>query len=111
MNEKITYVLCIALCWIIALVVFFLCRSGRRTGADNKRVEELERRAADDNTALSESERRTREAIEAARDANRESDRIISEQTEDYRRAGANNKRASELLERAEKIVNKNNNK
>lgn len=111
MNEKIIFIASVAFCWICAFVVFLFCRSGRRTGADNKRAEELERRAAGDNSALAESERRTREAIEAARDTNRESDRIISEQAEDNRLAEANNRRAAELLKRAEKIVNKNNNK
>lgn len=112
MNETVNTILCVCLCWIIALVLFFAIKyfGKRGTAADSKRAEELERRAADNNSELAEAERRTREAIEAARAANRESDRVIREQAEDNNRAEANNRRASELLKRAEEIVNKNNN-
>ena len=96
MNEKVTYFLTAAFCWVCAIVVFFLGRHfGKRgTRSNNSRVEELERRAAGDNSKLSEAERRTSD--------------IIREQAEDNRRAESNNRRASELIQRAEEIINKN---
>lgn len=112
MNEKVTAILYIALSWVVVLVVYFTLKyiGNRRAGSDSRRAEELERRAADDNSALADAEQRTREAIEMARAANRESDRLIGEQAADNQRAEANNRRASELLKRAEKIVNKDSN-
>ena len=85
MDEKVTAILYIALSWVVVLVVYFILKyiGDRRAGSDSKRAEELERRAADNNSALADAERRTREAIEAARAANRESDRIIREQAAD----------------------------
>ena len=112
MNETASTILWTSICWIVAFVVFACAKLFGKRGiaADSKRTEELERRAADNNSELEEAERRTREAIEAARAANRESDRVIREQAEDNNRAEANNRRASELLKRAEEIVNKNDN-
>lgn len=107
MNETLIKFLPALISGIIAVIVVVIVVGvgGGRAKTNSSGIEELERRAGADNRALADAERGTREAIERAKEANRETDRIIGEQAEDNRRAAENNRRSKELIKRAEEIL------
>ena len=107
MNEKIYNLLMCLMCFAIAFVVYYICFfiRKRRIERDYSRAEGLERRAGADNRALAEEEQRTGELIQGAAANNRRAGDIITDQAEDNRRAAANNRRAKELIARAEEIL------
>ena len=107
MNEKVSAVIWIIVCWIIVFVAFFGFKfyRKRRADKDSGRARDLNERAGADNRNLEEKERRTRELIEEARAEIRRTDDLIGRQADDYSRAEENNRRAKELIGKAKDIL------
>lgn len=107
MNEKFYGICCIAVCFLIAFMVYVFAKLIGKRGAktNSDRIEDLERRAGEDNRGLSEAERTTRETLERAAETNRRTDELIREQAAVNRRAADNNRRAKELIQRGEEIL------
>lgn len=107
MNEKISTTIWIGICCAVSFVVFYASKffGKRRADTDNQRARDLNERAGADNRSLEEKERRTRELIEESRAEIRRADDLIGRQADDYSRAEENNRRAKELIGKAKDIL------
>ncbi len=107
MNEAHSTVFYVLLCCVIAFMVYICTKlfGKRRADADNQRARDLNDRAGADNRSLEEKERRTRELIEESRAEIRRADELIGRQADDYSRAEENNRRAKELIGKAKDIL------
>jgi hypothetical protein len=107
MNETAGTVIWAAVCFCVAIVVFFCFKFIGKRGADenNRRARDLNDRAGEDNRSLEEKERRTRELIEESKAEIGRADDLIGRQADDYRTAEKNNRRAKELIGKAKDIL------
>lgn len=111
MNEATNIVIWIAVCCIVAVVVFLIARLTGKRGADSDcdRARDLNERAGESNRSLEEKERRARELIEESRAEIKRAGELIQEQNDDYRRAEENTRRAKELIGKAKDILARDN--
>lgn len=107
MNEKVSTAIWIGICCAVSFVVFYASKffGKRRVDADNQRARDLNDRAGADNRSLEEKERRTRELIEESRAEVERARELVERQDDDYSTAEKNNRRAKELIGRAKEIL------
>ena len=107
MNEKVSTTIWIGICCAVSFVVFYASKffGKRRADTDNQRARDLNERAGADNRSLEEKERRTRELIEESRAEVERARELVERQDDDYSAAEKNNRRAKELIGRAKEIL------
>jgi hypothetical protein len=107
MNEKVSVIIWISICCIVAFILFYADKffGKRRADKDCDRARDLNERAGENNRSLEEKERRTRELIEESRAEVERARELVERQDDDYSTAEKNNRRAKELIGRAKEIL------